>query len=189
MIPTTLSHDELAQVLQRVAPKGREYSGARICRVLADEHSVLSVRIHMRCAVSNISDVVNTAVNPRIKDLGLRVACTKPPYPISNRFGQPSSMHLWGFYRVDAANDPACQPESVEDALRRDYSAINDDCMQGDHLDLNEPITALDDALAEFSQQLASVDLKIEFPEFKIEFPEIDCLPAGDGTEVPGGSR
>lgn len=169
MIPTTLSHDELAQVLQRVAPKGREYSGARICRVLADEHSVLSVRIHMRCALSNISDIVNTAVNPRIKDLGLRVACTKPPYPISNRFGQPSGMHLWSFYRVDAANDPACQPESVEDALRRDYSAINADFMQVDGL----PTTALDDDLEAFAQRIASVD-------FNFEFADINQPPTND---------
>lgn len=178
MIPTTLSHDELAQVLQRVAPKGREYSGARICRVLAEEHSVLSVRIHMRCALSNISDIVNSAVNPRIKDLGLRVACTKPPYRISNRFGQPSGMHLWSFYRVDAANDPEYPQESLEDVLRRDYSAINADFMQGDDL----PTTALDDDLEAFAQRIASVDLDFEFAE-------IDCLPAGDGTEVPGGSR
>jgi hypothetical protein len=160
MIPTILSHEELDQVLQRVAPKGREYSGARICRVLAEEHSVLSVRIHMRCAVSNISDIVSTAVNPRIKDLGLRVACTKPPYPILNRFDQPSGMHLWSFYRVNAANDPASQPESLQDALRRDYSAITDDCMPFADLDLNEPTTALDEALEAFSQQIASFEIK-----------------------------
>ena len=130
MTPVTLSPDELYQVLKRVAPTGREYAAARICRVLAAEHSVVSVRIHMRCAVSNISDQVNTAVNPRIKDLGLRVACTKPPYQILNQFNQPSGMCLWSFYRDTSANDPAYKPESVQDALRRDYSAIEADYMQ-----------------------------------------------------------
>jgi hypothetical protein len=78
----------------------------------------------------NISDIVNTAVNPKIKDLGLRVACIKPPYQILNKFGQPSFMNLWSFYRTSAANDSDFQPESLEDALRRDYSAIAADYMQ-----------------------------------------------------------
>lgn len=187
--PTTLSAFELAEVLKKIAPTGREFGAARIARLLAGEHSVLTRRVNTLCSVGNISDQVSKGINSRVKDLGLRIACCKPPCPIYNKYDQPTGQVEWSWYRDNAANDPACQPESVEDALRRDYSAINDDHMQGDHLDLNEPITALDDALAEFSQQLASVDLKIEFPEFKIEFPEIDCLPAGDGTEVPGGSR
>lgn len=130
MTPTTLSHDELDQVLQRVAPQGREFGAARICRLLAAEHSVYSVRINMRCAISNISDVVSKGVNSKIRDLGLRVGCVKPVASIPNRFGQPSGVHLWSFYRVDAANDPEYPQESLEDALRRDYSAINADYMQ-----------------------------------------------------------
>ncbi len=161
--PVTLSPDELTEVLKRVAPKEREFGGARICRVLAAEHSVLSVRIHMRCSVSNISDIVNTAVNPKISDLGLRVACIKPHYQILNKFGQPSFMHLWSFYRTSAANDSDFQPESLEDALRRDYSAITADYMQGDPIGLNEPITALDADLKAFDQSIASVE--IEIPE------------------------
>jgi hypothetical protein len=156
--PVTLSPDELNQVLKRVAPNQREFGGARICRILAAEHSVVSVRIHMRCSVSNISDIVNTGINPKIKDLGLRVACTKPAYQILNQFGQPSAMNLWSFYRTSAANDSDFQPESVQDALRRDYSAITADYMQGDPLGLNEPITALDADLKAFDQSIAGVD-------------------------------
>lgn len=174
--PVTLSPDELNEVLKRVAPKEREFGGARICRVLAAEHSVLSVRIHMRCSVSNISDIVNTAVNPKIKDLGLRVACIKPHYQILNKFGQPSGMCLWSFYRDTSANDSDFQPESLQDALRRDYSAITADHMQGDPIGLNEPITALDADLAEFSQQIASFKIETEFPEFEIEFPEFELV-------------
>lgn len=178
MTPTTLSHDELDQVLQRVAPQGREFGAARICRLLAAEHSVYSVRINMRCALSNISDVVSKGVNSKIRDLGLRVGCVKPPVPILNRYGQPTGMCLWSFYRTEAANDPEYPQESLEDALTRDYSAMSTDFMQGDDL----PTTALDDDLEAFAQRIASVDLDFEFAE-------IDCLPAGDGTEVPGGSR
>lgn len=186
--PTTLSASELAEVLKRIAPTGREFGAARIARLLAAEHSVQTVRVNTLCSVGNISDQVSRGINGRIKDLGLRVACCKPAFAIYNKFNQPSGQVEWSWYRV-AANDEHASTECPQDDRTRDSSAINDDYMQGDHLDLNEPITALDEALAEFSQQLASVDLKIEFPEFKIEFPEIDCLPAGDGTEVPGGSR
>ena len=171
MTPVTLSPDELYQVLKRVAPTGREYAAARICRVLAAEHSVVSVRIHMRCAVSNISDQVNTAVNPRIKDMGLRVACTKPPYQILNQFNQPSGMCLWSFYRTSAANDSDCQPESIRDALTRDCSEIAADYIQGDPLGLNEPITGLDKAMEAFAKSIESV---------KFEFPGINQTSAND---------
>lgn len=157
MTPVTLSPDELTQVLKRVSPTGREYAAARICRVLADEHSVVSVRINMRCSAGNISDQVSKGINPKIKDLGLRVACTKPPYQILNKFNQPSGMHLWSFYRTAAANDSGCQPESLQDALRRDYSAITADHMQCDPLSLNEPITALDSDLDEFANTVSAV--------------------------------
>jgi hypothetical protein len=132
MTPVTLSPDELAQVIKRVAPTGKEYGAARIARVLAEQHSVQSVRINMRCSVGNISDQVSKGINPKIKDLGLRVACTKPPYQILNQFGQPSGMCLWSFYRDTSANDPAYHPESLHDVLRRDLSAFEADYMQGD---------------------------------------------------------
>lgn len=181
MTPVTLSPDELYQVLKRVAPTGREYAAARICRVLAAEHSVVSVRIHMRCAVSNISDQVNTAVNPRIKDLGLRVACTKPPYQILNQFNQPSGMCLWSFYRTSAANDSDFQHESVQDALQRDCSAIAADYMQGDPLGLNDPITGLDKDLEGFANSIESV---------KFELPGINQPSANDAEtgKASGGA-
>lgn len=161
MTPVTLSPDELNEVLKRVSPTGKEYGAARIARVLADEHSVQSVRINMRCSVGNISDQVSKGINPKIKDLGLRVACTKPPYQILNKFNQPSGACLWSFYRTSAANDSDFQPESLQDAMTRDYSAITADHMQGDPLGLNEPITALDADLKAFDQSIASVDIEI----------------------------
>lgn len=124
---TTLTAEELAEVINRVAPSGIEYGAARICRVLAQEHSVQTVRINTRCSVGNISDLVSKCVNPRIKDMGLYVACVKPAYAIKNKFDQPSGQMLWSFYRDIAANDPDYQQEPLQDALRRDLSALRDE--------------------------------------------------------------
>jgi hypothetical protein len=105
MRPITLSKVELQQVLNRVAPTGKEYGSARIVRMLASEHSVQTVRINTRCAIGNISDQVNKFINPRIDDLDLYVACVKPPYPIKNQFGQSSGQMLWSFFKDQAVND------------------------------------------------------------------------------------
>jgi hypothetical protein len=121
--PTTLSPAELEAVLLRVAPAGKEFGAARICRMLAAEHSVQTVRINTRCSVGNISDQVSKFINPRIVDLGLYVTCTKPPYKIQNQFGQPSGQMLWSFYR-DAANDPCFQQQKLEADLQRDLRAL-----------------------------------------------------------------
>lgn len=173
--PTTLSAFELAEVLKKIAPTGREFGAARIARLLAGEHSVLTRRVNTLCSVGNISDQVSKGINSRVKDLGLRIACCKPPCPIYNKYDQPTGQVEWSWYRV-AANDEHASTECPQDAIRRDYSAITADHMQGDHLDLNEPITALDEVIEEFSQQLASFEIEIEFPEFEIEFPEFELV-------------
>ena len=119
--PTILTPEELEAVLNRVAPKGIEYAAARIVRMLAGEHSVQTVRINTRCSVGNISDQVSKFVNPRIADLGLYVACVKPPHKILNQYGQPSGQMLWSFYRDYAANDPCFdQQQKLVDGMRRD---------------------------------------------------------------------
>ena len=57
--------------------------------------------------VGNISDIVNKAINPRIRSLGLFVSCSRPPAPILNKFNQATGQHFWAFYRLpEAANDP-----------------------------------------------------------------------------------
>jgi hypothetical protein len=122
--PVTLSPAELDAVLQRVAPGGKEFGAARICRMLAAEHSVQTVRINTRCSVGNISDQVSKFINNRIADLGLYVTCTKPPYKIVNQFGQPSGQCLWSFYRDHAANDPIHDQAKLESDLRRDVAAL-----------------------------------------------------------------
>ena len=116
MQPVVITDSELSEVLRCVSPKGKEYAAARICRLLAGEHSVQTVRINTRCSVGNISDIVSKQINPLIEDLGLYVACVKPPFKIVNQFGQPSGQMLWSFYR-DAANDPVYDHQ---DKLRRD---------------------------------------------------------------------
>jgi len=129
--PVVLTPDELTQVLSRIAPNGKEYGAARICRLLSQKHSVQTVEINSVCSVGNISDLVNKAINPRIRDLRLYVACVKPPVPIYNKFNQPSGMHFWSFYRDCAANDPAYQLEPLKGALGADLSALRDQPPQG----------------------------------------------------------
>ena len=127
MDPITLTLDELDEVLRRISsPSGKEYGAARICRLLAKEHSVKSVRVNTICAVSNISDQVSKAINNRIDDLGLYIACVKPRRPIINRYGQHTGQMLWSFYRDDAANDPVY--DNLEDELKGDLEELADNC-------------------------------------------------------------
>jgi hypothetical protein len=144
--PVTLSPDELDQVIQRVAPAGKEFGAARICRMLADEHGIQTVRVNIRCSIGNISDIVSKCVNPKIKDLGLYVSCVKPPYKINNKFGQPSGQMLWSFYR-EAANDAEHNPESLSDALRRDLSALKDEYPECYPPSLNETAEGWEEVL------------------------------------------
>ena len=123
MIPIVLTDDQLDQVIQRVCSKGKEFGAARICRLLASEHSVQTVRVNTRCSVGNISDIVSKQINPLIEDLGLYVACVKPPYKIHNQFGQPSGQMLWSFYR-DAANDPVYDQDKLRRDLQRDVKEL-----------------------------------------------------------------
>ena len=123
MQPVVLTDSELSEVIRCVSPKGKEYAAARICRLLAGEHSVQTVRINTRCSVGNISDIIRKTVNPLIEHLGLYVACVKPPYKIHNQFGQPSGQMLWSFYR-DAANDPVYDQDKLRRDLQRDVKEL-----------------------------------------------------------------
>lgn len=104
MKPVILSGPELSGVIQRVAPYGKEYAAARICRLLASQPETITYQVNRECSVGNISDQVSKCINPRIADLGLFVACHKPPRPVLNKFSQRTGQMLWSFYR--AANDP-----------------------------------------------------------------------------------
>jgi hypothetical protein len=178
MTPITLTPDELNEVIKRIAPTGKEYGAARIARMLADEHSVHTVRINTRCSVGNISDQVSKGINPRISDLGLYVACIKPPRPINNKFNQPSGQMLWSFYRDTAANDPAYHQETLSDALRRDLSALQAEFPLDYPPNLNESADAWEGALEldEFMAQINSV-----------EFPGPDLPSANDDAEKGKG--
>lgn len=159
-VPVTLSADEFEEVIKRVAPDGKEFGAARICRMLADEHSVQTVRVNTRCSVGNISDLVSKSINPRIVDLGLYVSCVKPPYKILNKFNQPSGQVLWSFYRDQAANEPAYEPESLESALRRDLKALLADYPEQYPPSINESTEGWEDALklSEFTNTVSSLD-------------------------------
>jgi len=110
MKKVTLSEKELKTVLPRFTP---ETQASRIILWLSRKHSQSTVILNSNCATGNISDVVSKCINPRIFDLGLMVACEKPPLPYPNRFRQPTQMHSWSLYQVPAfiselepANDP-----------------------------------------------------------------------------------
>ncbi len=104
MEPTTLSPEELAQVLRLVTVTEREYGASRICRHLACRHSVRTREVNVECSVGNISDQVTKLINPRIEPLGLIVGCTKPVRSFKNKYGQSTGEMLWSFYRT-AVND------------------------------------------------------------------------------------
>jgi hypothetical protein len=184
MTPVTLSPDELNEVIKRVAPTGKEYGAARIARMLADEHSVHTVRINMRCSVGNISDQVSKGINPRINDLGLYVACVKPPRQIYNKFDQPSGSMLWSFYRDTAANDPAYSKESLPDALRRDLSALQAEFPLDYPPSLNESAEAWESALelSEFQAQISLVD-GLELPHANLDL-NIEAVDFGTIPDV-----
>ena len=94
--PVTLTADELNNVIKLVAVRGAEYGAARICRLLAGEHSMTSQDIAEGCDISNISDMVLRCINPRLKSTDLYIACEKPPQ---------TNYVRWSFYRDWAAND------------------------------------------------------------------------------------
>lgn len=95
--PVTLTADELKTVIKLVSVRGAEYGAARICRLLAGEHSLTAHDISEASDISNVSDMVLRCINPRLKSTDLYVACEKPPQ---------TNYVRWSFYRDWAANDP-----------------------------------------------------------------------------------
>jgi len=102
--PTVLTLEERTQVLRLVTITAHEYGATRICRHLADNHSVRTRVVNVECSVGNISDLVIKMINPRIESMGLMVCCTKPLRPFKNKYEQSTGECLWSFYRK-AAND------------------------------------------------------------------------------------
>jgi len=77
--PVTLTADELKTVIKLVSVRGAEYGAARICRLLAGEHSLTAHDISEASDISNVSDMVLRCINPRLKSTDLYIACEKPP--------------------------------------------------------------------------------------------------------------
>mgnify|MGYP001399389331 CR=1 FL=1 len=112
MKPITLTKSELEQVLNRVN-RGRKrlYAAGRVCFALAHRHSIRTGELNRNCELVNISDRVRRVINPRIADLGLFVACTRPITPFKNSFNQDTGQVEWSFYRTpEAANDACYDP-------------------------------------------------------------------------------
>ena len=91
--PVTLTADELKTVIKLVSVRGAEYGAARICRLLAGEHSLTAHDINEASDILNVSDIVLKCINPRIKPLGLFIACAKRP---------TSKFYQWSFYKETA---------------------------------------------------------------------------------------
>ena len=91
--PVTLTADELKTVTKLVSVRGAEYGAARICRLLAGEHSLTAHDISKESDILNVSDMVLKCINPRIKPLGLFIACAKRPM---------SKFYQWSFYKETA---------------------------------------------------------------------------------------
>lgn len=126
MKPTTLTDSELDQVLSRVNfDRKRMYAAGRICFALAHRHSIRTGEINKNCELVNISDRVRRAINPRIADLGLFVACTRPLTPFKNSFNQETGQMKWSFYRMPEAANDACY-DSVDDE-----NQLSDSSMKG----------------------------------------------------------
>ena len=84
-----LTGEELSKVLSLVSVRG----AARICRLLAGEHSLTAHDISEASDILNVSDIVLKCINPRIKPLGLFIACAKRP---------TSKFYQWSFYKETA---------------------------------------------------------------------------------------
>ena len=91
--PVTLTADEIKTVIKLVSVRGAEYGAARICRLLAGEHSLTAHDINEASDILNVSDIVLKCINPRIKPLGLFIACAKRP---------TSKFYQWSFYKETA---------------------------------------------------------------------------------------
>ncbi len=91
--PVTLTADELKTVIKLVSVRGAEYGAARICRLLAGQHSLTAHDINEASDILNVSDIVLKCINPRIKPLGLFIACAKRP---------TSKFYQWSFYKETA---------------------------------------------------------------------------------------
>jgi len=99
--PVTLTADELKTVIKLVSVRGAEYGAARICRLLAGEHSLTAHDISEASDISNVSDMVLRCINPRLKSTDLYIACEKPPQ---------TNYVRWSFYRDTAATMLIGQP-------------------------------------------------------------------------------
>ena len=123
-----LSDEQLSEVLALIAPKdGVERQASRICRLLATG-AYRTGAVASKCSVGNISDVVTTAINPRISKLGLFIGCVKPPRTLHNKFNQKCGDWLYSFYTADiASNDDDYGEGSSAEDWEKELVVVFDD--------------------------------------------------------------
>lgn len=121
-----LSYEKLEEIIPKISPKSIDYRAGRIVRLLAKGPNRTGI-ICSTCSVSNISDVVAKDINPKLLEFGLYIACTKPPQPIINKFGQIAGDHIWSFYQVAANDDNYHQEGSSVDDWEKLLEQISED--------------------------------------------------------------
>ena len=92
-----LTPDEYTAI-EKLIPEGSKQF-RRMFKHLAFHPGTLTAELCIACASVNLSDLARKK-NSLILPSGLYVDCYKPRYRIDNRFGEASSQHLWGLYRV-----------------------------------------------------------------------------------------
>lgn len=98
MKPTKVPPDTLYRLLNRIPASFKQ--ALRLVEYLADHPQAVTVEVNRACAAGNLSDVARK-VNPYLWPLGFQIGCERPPAPVHNRFGEPSSMFLWSVYAVE----------------------------------------------------------------------------------------
>jgi len=90
-IDSNLEHE----ILKRFPSQDSQY--VAFAKLLIKRRELLTGKANPFAGV-NLSDVANKLINPRIKDLGIRVDCRIPEEKILNRYGHRSGQMYWGFY-------------------------------------------------------------------------------------------
>lgn len=93
-----LKRDEINDILSRFKPSTQAY---RITSYLLNKRQVATGELCAQTSTGNISHIVHTACNPRLKDHGLMIRCHLPKQKIMNQFLQKTLQNRWGVYRID----------------------------------------------------------------------------------------
>ena len=93
----------VSENLQHLIPETQRQA-RRLVEFLSSHPDATTSFVANKVACSNLSQAARVA-NSFISRNGYFVYCRKPDKPITNKFGEPSRMFMWGIYSLKAAND------------------------------------------------------------------------------------